>query len=72
MAEDKREDYRQQQGPARITGMWAPQPGIPLYAPNRPGVIRAVYQSCNGKLVAFSSSGSDDNSVAVVGDEPDI
>ena len=59
--EDKREDYRQKQEPARVTGMRAPQPGLPLYAPNRRGVIRAVDQSCSGKLVAFSSSGSDDN-----------
>ena len=50
----------QQPGQPEPQGMRAPPPGIPMYAPNRRGQIRAVLRSSDGRLVAFSSSGSEE------------
>ena len=51
-------------------GMRAPQPGIPMYAPNKRGQTRAVYRSSDGRLVAFSSSGSEEEPAAAAEEEP--
>ena len=58
-------------GPARPQGTQAPQPGIPIYARIRHGILQACYHNSNGRLAAFSSSGSEDESVAVAEEEPD-
>ena len=74
--------YIQQPGQPEPQGMRAPRPGIPMYAPNKRGQVRAVYRSSDGSLVAFSSSGSEEEpavaaeqseeeSVAVAEEEPD-
>ena len=52
--------YVQQPGQPEPQGMRAPLPGIPMYAPNKRGQIRAVYRNSDGRLVAFSSSGSEE------------
>ena len=51
--------------------MQAPRPGIPVYAPNRRGEIRGVYRSSDGRLVAFSSSGSVEEPAAAAEEESD-
>ena len=55
--------YIQQPGQPEPQGMRAPLPGIPMYAPNKRGQIRAVYRNSDGRLVAFSSSGSEEEPV---------
>ena len=63
--------YRQEPGQPEPQGMQAPRLGIPLYAPNKRGQVRAVYRSSDGRLVAFSSSGSEEEPAAVAEEEPD-
>ena len=46
-------------GKAEPQGMRAPRPGVPIYARNRRGMLCACYRGSNGRLVAFSSSGSE-------------
>ena len=49
----------------------APQPGIPIYARNRRGVLRACYRNSQGRLVAFSSSGLEEENLAIAEENPD-
>ena len=74
--------YIQQPGQPEPQGMRASRPGVPMYAPNKRGQVRAVYCSSDRRLVVFSASGSEEEpavsaerseeeSVAVAEEEPD-